>query len=140
MIELIFVIVILGILAAVALPKFLGVANQAHAANVKSFVGTLNRTVAPTLWSKSISDGHNGDISYLGLVYVKDNTNEQNLTTYTDVPKEIQDINLSECNDSNNFVVVGHIDSAVAGFDGNISCKDGDANHAPVFEYNLSIK
>ncbi|WP_457563871.1 type II secretion system protein [Caminibacter pacificus] len=44
MIELIFVIVILGILAAVALPKFLGVAQQAHEANLKSFVGTLNRS------------------------------------------------------------------------------------------------
>jgi prepilin-type N-terminal cleavage/methylation domain-containing protein len=38
MIELIFVIVILGILAAVALPKFIGVANQAHEGNLKSFV------------------------------------------------------------------------------------------------------
>jgi prepilin-type N-terminal cleavage/methylation domain-containing protein len=62
-IELIFVIVILGILAAVALPKFLGVANQAHEANLKAFVGTLNRTIGSTLWSQSMTDGKGGSIS-----------------------------------------------------------------------------
>ncbi|WP_051440290.1 type II secretion system protein [Lebetimonas sp. JS138] len=90
MIELVFVIVILGILAAVALPKFLGVAQQAHEANLKAFVGTLNRSVGPTLWSTSISESHNGDISYSDLEYNKSNSAEQNLTTYTDVPKEIK--------------------------------------------------
>ncbi|WP_084029363.1 type II secretion system protein [Lebetimonas sp. JH292] len=50
MIELIFVIVILGILAAVAIPKFLGVAQQAHEANLKTFVGTLNRKLNIQLW------------------------------------------------------------------------------------------
>lgn len=54
MIELIFVIVILGILAAVALPKFIGVSEQANAGKCKAFVGTLNRTVGPALWSDSI--------------------------------------------------------------------------------------
>ena len=51
MIELIFVIVILGILSAVALPKFLGVAEQAKAGKCKAYVGTLNRTVLPALWA-----------------------------------------------------------------------------------------
>ena len=135
MIELIFVIVILGILAAVALPKFLGVANQAHEANIKSFVGTLNRSVAPTLWSKSISEGHNGDISYLDLEYAN---GDGNVTTYVDVPKEVKDLNLSECNDTTKYVVVGTINKNVAGFDANITCKDGNANQAPKFEYNIS--
>ena len=54
MIELIFVIVILGILSAVALPKFIGVSEQAQAGKCKAFVGTLNRTVGPALWSDSI--------------------------------------------------------------------------------------
>ena len=62
MIELIFVIVILGILAAVALPKFIGVSEQATAGKVKAFVGTLNRTVGPALWSESISSGNNGSV------------------------------------------------------------------------------
>ncbi len=55
MIELIFVIVILGILAAVALPKFAGVSDQANAQKCNAFVGTLNRTVGPSMWSESIS-------------------------------------------------------------------------------------
>jgi len=65
MIELIFVIVILGILAAVALPKFAGVSDQASAAKCDAFVGTLNRTVGPSMWSQSITDGLSGSIATL---------------------------------------------------------------------------
>jgi len=62
MIELIFVIVILGILAAVALPKFIGVSEQAEAGKVEALIGTLNRTTGVALWSKSIAKGDNGSI------------------------------------------------------------------------------
>ncbi len=72
MIELIFVIVILGILAAVALPKFIGVAEQAQAGKLKGYVGTLNRTVAPAIWSKSISLGENGSVTTGNAVYNTD--------------------------------------------------------------------
>jgi len=54
MIELIFVIVILGILSAVALPKFIGVSDQAKAGKCKAFVGTLNRTTLPAIWSDAV--------------------------------------------------------------------------------------
>ena len=63
MIELIFVIVILGILAAVALPKFAGVSDQANAQKCNAFTGTLNRTVGPSMWSQSITDGENGTVN-----------------------------------------------------------------------------
>ena len=63
MIELIFVIVILGILAAVALPKFAGVSDQANAQKCNAFVGTLNRTVGPSMWSSSIANDLGGNIS-----------------------------------------------------------------------------
>jgi len=62
MIELIFVIVILGILAAVALPKFIGVSDQANAGKCGAFVGTLNRTVGPALWSDSLMRGLDGHV------------------------------------------------------------------------------
>ncbi len=62
MIELIFVIVILGILAAVALPKFGGVADQAHSKKCKAFADTLNRTVGSAMWSESISLNNGGSI------------------------------------------------------------------------------
>jgi len=127
MIELIFVIVILGILAAVALPKFIGVAGQAHEGNLKSFTGTLNRTVAPTLWSESISAGKNGDISYTNLT-------ESNITTYVDLPKEIDKVDLSKCNDPKKDIVSIQIDENVTGSDYVITCRDGNANQSPVFK------
>ena len=51
MIELVFVIVIIGILAAVALPRFTGISNDAHVSKLEAFTGTLNRTVGPSMWS-----------------------------------------------------------------------------------------
>ncbi len=128
MIELIFVIVILGILAAVALPKFLGVANQAHEANLKSFTGTLNRTVAPTLWSKSISAGYDGNITQLSA-------SDSNLSRYIDLPKEVNanDINLSKCDSTNTYKKVISANKAVTTDDYSILCKDGTSAQAPAF-------
>ena len=60
MIELIFVIVIIGILAAVALPKLTGVKDQAHAAKAAEFVGQMNSIVMPNLYSKAIVAGVEG--------------------------------------------------------------------------------
>lgn len=63
MIELIFVIVILGILAAVALPKFTGVSEQAKVGKLQAYVGTLNRTILPAYWSDSMMGGNKGEIA-----------------------------------------------------------------------------
>ena len=131
LIELVFVIVIIGILAAVALPKFFGVAQQAHEANLKSFVGTLNGTVGPTLWSKSISDGNNGDINYSKLEYP--GTGDKNLTSYTDIPKEINELNLTDCNSTSKYTIVGTTDEGVAGAYYYIACLDGSATQSPHF-------
>ena len=130
MIELIFVIVILGILAAVALPKFIGVGTQAHEANVKAFTGTLNRSVGSTLWSSSISSGKNGHI------YNLESTEDAAfLKKYTDIPKEINSssIDLTKCNATDKETIVALCDKNVAGEDCAISCIDGNANQAPVF-------
>jgi len=51
MIELVFVIVIIGVLSAVALPRFTGISDDAHVAKLQAFVGTLNRTTGPSIWS-----------------------------------------------------------------------------------------
>ena len=64
MIELIFVIVILGILSAVALPKFIGVSEQAKAGKCKAFIGTMNRTVGPALWSDMILNEKNATAAF----------------------------------------------------------------------------
>ncbi len=96
MIELIFVIVILGILAAVALPKFVGVSEQAQLGNVKSFAGTLNRTVFPSLWSKAMMEGKNGKISDLPGAATFD------MSKYVDIPEVIgsSTFDLTKCDNS----------------------------------------
>ncbi len=57
MIELIFVIVILGILAAVAIPKMVGVQEQARAAKAGELVSQLNSVIVPQIWSKAQIQG-----------------------------------------------------------------------------------
>ncbi len=112
MIELIFVIVILGILSAVALPKFIGVSDQARAGKCKAFVGTLNRTVGPTAWSQSISEGKDGNVSsYLSPA---------NITKYTDVP--------SECNDS---VTNAHNSYTFGSSNYDMNFTDGNTSNTP---------
>jgi len=64
MIELIFVIVILGILSAVALPKFIGVSEQAEAGKCKAFIGTLNRTVGSSIWSDMVLNDKNASAAF----------------------------------------------------------------------------
>jgi len=81
MIELIFVIVIIGILAAVAIPKLAGTAQEAHNGVVKSFEGTMNRTVGATMYAKSIGAGHGGSVAraeYCG-----------SLASFTEIPAEL---------------------------------------------------
>ncbi len=113
MIELIFVIVILGILASVALPKFIGVSNQAKQGKVDAFVGTLNRTVGPTLWSKSIAEDKNGSIT--------DYCQNDGIKKYTEVPKEVT-VN-DDCTVDLNDV------------DGNVTFTDGNTTNSPKWKY-----
>lgn len=56
MIELIFVIVIIGILAAVAVPKLAETSKSAKQANVRQFISTLNSTVGATMWAKALKN------------------------------------------------------------------------------------
>ncbi len=54
LIELIFVIFITAILAIVAIPKLADLALDAKRTKIIAFVGTLNRTVGPSMWVKAI--------------------------------------------------------------------------------------
>lgn len=80
MIELIFIIVIIGILAAVALPKFAGMAEQAHVSNLGQFESTLNKSVSPVAWKKVVVSDK-GDLKYLS-------NGDENLSNYVEIPKE----------------------------------------------------
>jgi prepilin-type N-terminal cleavage/methylation domain-containing protein len=131
MIELIFVIVILGILAAVALPRMVGVQEQAQEGVVKAFVGTLNRTVGPSLWSKAIMDG-NSSLKSQSI----------DLAKYTDIPSGLtMDSNISEhCQSSTTTQVKPAADTSI-GYDASnkiyIICRDGNDTTAPRFWYTM---
>ncbi len=129
MIELIFVIVIIGILAGVAMPKFFAVGQHAHEANLVSFVKTLNRTTGEDLWSRSLSVHKNGSIKNLEPVEDADF-----LKKYISLPPEIDadDINLSNCG-NNNYTLIMDANATVAGKEYNITCKDGTPTTAPYF-------
>jgi MSHA pilin protein MshA len=51
LIELVLVIVLLGVLSAIAIPKFVNMTNEAEQASVKQFIGALN-TAATIAFSK----------------------------------------------------------------------------------------
>ncbi len=64
LIELLVVIIIIGILAAIALPSFLGQANKARQAEAKAYIGQLNRTQQAYFLEKST---FTTDITLLGV-------------------------------------------------------------------------
>lgn len=122
MIELIFVIVILGILASVAVPKLIGVKDSAEEGLVKSFVGSLNTTIAPAKWSQSLMDGRAGDIT--NAVYYVD-------TNDTEFPSGIVGpIETTNCDLNGTTQLTLGTGSTWA-----ISCRNGTADNAPKFFY-----
>ena len=118
MIELIFVIVIIGILAAVAIPKLAGTAQEAHNGVVQAFEGTMNRTVGATLYAKSIGAGDGGHV--VGADYCG------NIANYTDLPSELS--------------IDENCDGTVSGgATGTFTfVHDGNATSAPLWDYNAS--
>lgn len=64
LIELLVVIIIIGLLAAIALPSFLNQANKARFAEAKSYVGTMSRLQQAYYLEKQT---FTGDITKLGL-------------------------------------------------------------------------
>ncbi len=76
MIELIFVIVIIGILAAIAIPKLASTAQEAKKALALSYISTLNRTIGATMYTSTLSTANVGQISnasYCGKLSVAGN-------------------------------------------------------------------
>ena len=134
MIELIFVIVILGILATVAVPKLLGVKDSAEEGLVKSFVGSLNSTVGAAKWSQSLMDGQNGALRNGDGT---DNTVYDITTTDTEFPKGVTTTltvaNCADPADTNTSAVVTAVSS---GSTYDIFCRDGDESTAPKFWYS----
>ena len=157
MVELVFVIVIIGILSAVALPRFTETADSAHTSKLLSFVSILNRTVAPMMWSTI----QRNDVAAKGSVntttvnshqYGTLNTEASDVSNaeLTSIPSEFKDESLAglitltnRCADSltplpaigSPTPVVGVIATSVMlgtnRYD--LGCIDSDLNHAPRF-------
>ena len=107
MIELIFVIVILGILAAVALPRMVGVQEQARAAKAGELVAQLNSVVVPILWGKA-------QIAYDGNVSDWLASDEHNLSEYIEIPTNFTEGDLSDA--------VGSVNCAATENDSHAEC------------------
>ena len=125
MIELIFVIIVLGILAGIAVSRYLPLITSAHMSNIKNFVRTLNSSVGEQLWGWSLRNDKNGDISYLG-----------NIDQWIKPIKEINgtSINVSNCNDPTQYKTIAETKSEYTnGITYYIQCKDGTATSAPYF-------
>lgn len=120
MIELIFVIVILGILAAVAIPKLTATQKSAKAGVVEAFVGTMNRTTMPSMYAKAVRT--NGSIvGFIVSDYVQ---------IPTDVTLSANTISATQC-PSGSFGTF-----ATSGVGATIYCRDGNATNPPVLSFS----
>ena len=168
MIELVFVIVVIGILAAVALPRFGRTGEDAHVAKVQYFVDVLNRTVGPNMWSGILRNvpTANGSVKHADVatiakyssIFDSQTASQENKedAQYNRIPEEIttnedgetgqgmtHDIPLSGCADAGTAVAVGvgRIASAKIGEKiYNIGCIDGSTDISPHFFLDDSIK
>ncbi|WP_242689813.1 prepilin-type N-terminal cleavage/methylation domain-containing protein [Sulfurimonas aquatica] len=135
MIELIFVIVILGILAAVAVPKMTETATSAKVQNAESFVATLNRTAAPSMWAKAVRT-NNGSIQNLVLA------------EYIDLPDGYT-IDLADCTGTETTAAdgtvtttgaeVGAIDNTAIPTAETLYCVDGTIATPPRFGFTVAL-
>jgi len=121
MIELIFVIVIIGILAAVAIPKLAGTAKQAKKTVYTSFMGTLNRTVGPALWAPVALSGGS----------IKSST----VTDYTKLPQGVT-MDLSACG-TGTPADIGDVSIEGLPVKEDIYCLDGTSTRAPSFGFGI---
>lgn len=139
MIELIFVIVILGILAAVALPRLTDTAEDAQKSMAESFVGTLNRTVGPGLWAHTMRDSTaRGSIKGL---------DDNNISAYVEVPVDVTlkagggtNKSLANCVAPNVAKATTEIANIKIGSKSYpIYCRDGDQTTSPKFAFNTDV-
>ena len=132
LIELIFVIILIGILSALAIPRFFEVGENARKRKIESFVMTFNSTIAPMLWSTYYSSA-NGSIKSVTFEDIKHQ--------FEDWPEGIRSIDLSRCanGDSSSGAVVGQIGSPSLTESIDLYCIDGNASHPPRFGFDASM-
>ena len=120
MIELIFVIVIIGILAAIAIPRLAGTSEEAKKILVMSYISTLNRTVGTTMYTSTLHSNAVGVVAtaeYCGVLNVIDNP-------YIDPISEVPIA--ADCE------LTSNLDTA---FKAGSKFTDGDASTVPKWKY-----
>ena len=132
MIELIFVIVILGILAAVALPRLVGVQEQARLAKAGELVSQLNSVVLPGLYSRAIVSNDGSVKAYLNGL--PSGSEKKKLSYYMEVPsnftvendwyEKIADANVSD--DTDIDPIASDATNSIY-----IFCRDGNTTDMP---------
>ena len=121
-IELIFVIIVLGVLAATAVAKFGNMTDRANEAKLHAMVGSLNRSSGAGFWFRSINEGKSGSVAFSEYSSVFDQYMEL-IPGYTYGPK------LENCNASGTGVLLKYSYTD----DYEIRCQDGDAHTSPKF-------
>lgn len=134
LIETVYVILIIGVLAVFALPLFLGMKDGAIAQVAFSFAATLTRTTGNSLWSKSIASGDHGSIK------ADDDGDSskfygRSLEAYVTIPKYFDktSINFNNCVRDGESASPFIQKNSSAGGEYNIFCRDGNETDAPKF-------
>jgi len=140
MIELIFVIVIIGILAAVAIPKLAGTAKEAKKSTYVSFVGTLNRTVGPSMWATVVNASTPGSVTGLDLSEFTEIPT--NITLVTAAPAAGAGVAECTANTDGNATTYTKVASlpadVVVGAKDGIYCIDGSSTESPKFALDVN--
>ena len=138
LIELVFVIVIVAVLSLTSLPKFMGLADDAHTAKLQHFVGILNNSIGSQLWAEVQRREPNTNGS------VRDSLQSNTITDrYTSIPAELNNgasIPLANCADAGTPISTSITPIVVANFGGyKIGCIDSDLSISPHFFLHDSV-
>lgn len=127
-IELIFVIVVLGILAAVAIAKLGGMADRAEEVKLQAMTGSLNRTSGAGFWFRSVNEGRSGSVAFAEY----DDILDQYITL---VPGYTAGPSLVNCNAAGTGVFLRY--QYTDTFE--VHCQDGTSLQSPKFRlYNVT--
>ena len=132
MIEVVFVVLITGVLASTALPRFVGLSEDAHTAKIQHFVGMLNNSIGAQLWAEVQRNEPNIGGS------VKNSTHTNQIDSgRVSIPYEVNhgaDITLANCAPSGTPVSVSLTPIATSNDDRyKIGCIDSSLGISPHF-------
>jgi Tfp pilus assembly major pilin PilA len=124
---LIFVIVIIGILAAVAIPKLQGVSEDAEVSKIQAYAGTLTRSIMPGVWSRSLRENNNGAIGSYSSDITRDLPAPQGLSAPVFTGLEPAGTDFRTYGAPTGAVATETIDTTTY----TVACSDGDLTRSP---------